>query len=187
MISTTLKMEDHSNYLFTSERLGFRNWEVSDLDFLHAMNSDEEVMAHFPSLPSREESLAFIQRMQGQFQQKGFCYFAVELLQSSEFIGFIGLSDQTYEAPFTPCTDIGWRLMKQHWIRGFATEGAFRCLRFAKENLGMTSIKSVAPIVNKPSIEVMKKIGMSYQYNFKHPRLKDFPRLEECVLYSIEL
>ena len=59
--------------------------------------------------------------MQNQFAEKGFCYFAVDKLENSEFIGLICLSEQTFEADFTPCIDIGWRLASAEWNKGNAT------------------------------------------------------------------
>ncbi|EMR01933.1 hypothetical protein ADICEAN_02956 [Cesiribacter andamanensis AMV16] len=89
-------------YVFSSDRLGFRPWQPADLEPLHVLNSNPEVMAHFPGLPSKSESRAFITRMQQLYTRRGFCYFAVETLAQGEFIGFIGLAEQTFTAPFTP-------------------------------------------------------------------------------------
>ena len=93
---------------------------------------------------------------------------------------------QTYEAPFTPITDIGWRLKKSAWGKGYATEGAKVCLDYAFKQLKLDSVASVCPTVNIPSENVMKKIGMTKQGTFKHPKLTDYPKLEECVWYKIE-
>ena len=71
------------------------------------INTDEKVMKFFPDVNSKEQTLNFIDRMQLQFEAKGFCYFAVDKLENNEFIGFIGLSEQNYKAEFTPCIDIG--------------------------------------------------------------------------------
>lgn len=106
-------MKDERKYIFTSERLGFRNWNLMDIDQLHEINSDEKVMEFFPNIPTKEQTEEFIKRMINQFQDKGFCCFAVEKLENNEFIGFIGLSEQTCDADFTPCVDIGaWAYLK---------------------------------------------------------------------------
>ncbi len=117
------------DYIFTSQRLGFRNWLDSDLPKMAAINADEEVMRFFPSTQTKAKTEEFIKRMQAQFEKHGFCYFAVEILESKALIGFIGLSEQTYKADFTPCVDIGWRLGRTHWGKGYATEGAKRVLQ----------------------------------------------------------
>src|SRR3546814_9999473 len=118
-------------YLFTSERLGFRRWQEADVEPMRAINADPAVMEYFPSLQDQAETLAFIKRMQLQFDEKGFCYYAVDSLVDGAFIGFIGLSEKTFIADFTPCVDIGWRLAKNAWNQGFATEGAQKCLEHA--------------------------------------------------------
>ena len=174
------------NYLFKSERLGFRNWVPSDLDALAAINADKEVMEFFPTTRNIQETWVFIERMQKQFENKGFCYFAVDVLDTGLLIGFIGLSEQNYEADFTPCIDIGWRLAKSAWNKGYATEGAKKCLEFGFEKLQLDSLYSVAPIVNTKSEHVMKKIGMREVQIFDHPQLLDDKRLRKCKLYKIE-
>ena len=177
-------MKKMTNYLFTSERLGFRNWRDSDLDKLYEMNSSPAVMEFFPSTQTREHCRGFIQRMQQQYAEIGYCYFAVETLAEGRLIGFIGISKQTYEAEFTPCTDIGWRLLPSAWGKGYATEGAKRCLEYAFETLGLEEVVAVAPAINAKSISVMQKIGLSYYYNFDHSLMPHDERLRNCVLWG---
>ncbi len=174
----------NSPYIFTSERLGFRNWTDADLLPMSAINADEEVMAFFPQTYDQEQTAAFIARMQQLYLEKGYCYFAVETLSDREFIGFIGLAWQTYEAPFTPCVDIGWRLATKAWGNGYATEGAQRCLDYAFKTLRLESVNAVAPIRNIRSVSVMKKIGMEPSCYFRHPLLMEHPQLVDCVCYS---
>lgn len=174
-----------SRYLFQSQRLGFRNWLPEDLDPMTAINNNPAVMEFFPSVASKADTAAFTERMQRQFTEKGYCYFAVELLTTSAFIGFIGMSDQTYDAYFTPCVDIGWRLDQNYWNQGFATEGARRCLQFAFDTFKLKQIYAVAPSINLKSIGVMKKIGMQQLQTFQHPKLADCPRLSNCVVYYL--
>lgn len=171
-------------YIFTSDRLGFRNWRESDFEAMCEMNADPVVMEYFPARQGAQESLAFIQRMQKQFEEKGYCYFAVEKKEDREFIGFIGLADQAFEADFTPCTDIGWRLKKGAWHKGYATEGAKACLDYAFDQLGLKEVLAIAPTVNLKSESVMKKIGMQKVKIFDHPKLLNSSRLKKCVLYQ---
>lgn len=173
------------NYLFTSNRLGFRNWKKSDVDTLHEINSNEEVMRYFPKTQNKEQTLDFIHRMQKQFNDKKLCYFAVEIIDTKELIGFIGLSEQTYAADFNPSIDIGWRLHPKFWGKGYATEGAKRCIEYGFSQLNLKEIISVAPIINIPSITVMEKIKMKKVKEFQHPLLTSFPKIEACVLYRI--
>lgn len=172
-------------YVFTSERLGFRNWVEDDVPKMTAVNTNPEVMRYFPALQGREQTLSFIERMQKQFEEKGFTYFAVEELASKEFIGFIGLSVPAFDADFTPCIDMGWRLDKKFWNNGYATEGAKRCIEYGFEVLEIDTLVAICPEVNKPSEAVMKKIGMTKKLTFSHPLLQDNEELRNCVLYQI--
>ena len=177
-------MDDTQKYLFYSERLGFRNWLTSDIDFMAEINADAEVMKFFPNFLSKNQTIEFIERKKKQFEENKFCYFAVEKRMNQEFIGFIGLSEQKYEAEFTPCVDIGWRLHRNAWNNGFATEGAKRCLVYAFEDLKLQKVNAIAPIINKKSVELMMKIGMIKQYDFIHPLLLENETLKNCVLFQ---
>ncbi len=173
------------NYIFTSERLGFRNWQDSDINKMTAINADERVMEFFPSTRNKSETVAFIEKMKKRYAEYGFCYFAVEILATQEFIGFIGISYQDYDVFFNPSVDIGWRLSPNAWGKGYATEGAKRCLKYAFEELKLEEIVAVAPVINKKSISVMKKAGMKYHSTFEHPILLKDERIKECVLYVL--
>lgn len=179
-------MDRMHHYLFTSKRLGFRNWRDEDILPMAEINADPEVMAFFPAIQSLQQTTDFVKRMQAQQASKGYCYFAVDRLDNKEFIGFIGLTDQSYEADFTPCVDIGWRLKRGAWNNGFAKEGAIRCLDYAFTDLGMKRIYAVAPRVNLRSEHIMQVIGMQKVSEFIHPRLPDHERLKQCILYAID-
>lgn len=179
-------MNNDKKYIFTSERLGFRNWELTDIDEMHQINSDEKVMEFFPSILTKQQTTEFVEKMKSQFTDKGFCYFAVDKLEDHRFIGFIGLSEQIYKAEFTPCVDIGWRIKSSEWNKGFATEGAKKCLDYALNDLKIEYIYSIAPKINTKSEQIMTKIGMKKQYEFEHSLLINDNRLKTCVLYKTE-
>jgi RimJ/RimL family protein N-acetyltransferase len=176
-----------TDYLFTSPRLGFRNWKEEDIAMMAEINADADVMKYFPAIQSIGETAAFIEKMQKQMAEKGYCYFAVDKLEDGAFIGFIGLSEKTFEAAFTPCIDIGWRLSKKEWNNGYATEGAKRCLEYGLNELNIPKIVAIAPKINTPSERVMQKIGMVKVSEFIHPLLANDERLQLCVLYQISL
>lgn len=180
-------MTKEKKYIFTSARLGFRDWDITDIDKMQEINSDEKVMEFFPGIATKAQTTDFVHRMSKQFLDKGFCYFAVDKLDNNEFIGFIGLSEQSYIADFTPCIDIGWRIKSTEWNKGFATEGAKRCLEYAIHQLGINTIYSIAPKVNVKSAHIMDKIGLKKQYEFEHPLLINDNRLKICVLYKTNL
>ncbi|SEI44078.1 Protein N-acetyltransferase, RimJ/RimL family [Dyadobacter koreensis] len=179
-------MKNCQKYVFQSLRLGFREWAEEDIQEMFLISSDTEVMKFFPEPQTIEQTKDLVRRMQQQFAKNCFCYFAVEVLETEEFIGFIGLAEINFEASFTPAVDIGWRLAKSAWNKGYATEGANRCVRYGFDVMKLKSIKSIAPEINTKSINVMKKIGMKQKETFKHPFLADCKRLENCVLYEIE-
>ncbi len=174
-----------SDYLFKSSRLGFRPWEERDIPLMAAISSDPKVMRYFPEPATSLQTEEFVHRMVEMFSEKGYCYFPVDLIKTGEMIGFIGLCYQEYDAPFTPCTDIGWRLAQDHWNNGYATEGAKRCLEYGFVELGLNQILATAPLANRPSINVMSRIGMELHMEYKNPRLKGFPSLENCACYRI--
>lgn len=177
-------MDINNSYLFRSERLGFRNWNASDIPMMIEINQDKDVMEFFPNLIHETDTISFIQRMQTQFLEKKFCYFAVDLLSTNEFIGFIGLSEQNFESDFTPCIDIGWRLSIKYWNKAYATEGAKKCLAYGLDDLNIPKIYAIAPKINTKSEHVMKKIGMKKLGEFDHPKLANDERLQCCILYE---
>ncbi len=95
-------------------RLLLRHLRASDRDPFHRLNSDPRVMEFFPALLSREESDALANRIQDHMEEHGFGPFAAELRGTGEFPGSIGLFHAPFEAHFTPCLEIGWRLAAAH-------------------------------------------------------------------------
>ena len=173
------------DYLFTSNRLGFRKWNNEDIDDLYELCSDEKVMEHFPSVLSKKECEDFLQRLQDHYEKNGHSYFAVEVLDTGENIGFIGLALQDYESEFTPAVDVGYRLKTSAWGKGYATEGAERCLKHAFEDLNLDRVIATCVEQNIASEKVMKKIGMEKKGHFNHPKLKDNPDYRNCIWYEL--
>ncbi len=167
------------NYLFTSERLGFRNWKNEDVKNLYEMNSDDNVMKYFPKTLTDEENRDLYAKLKSQYLHFGHTYFATEILKTKEFIGFIGLAYQDYKSEFTPAIDIGWRLKKSMWGKGYATEGAKACLDFGFGKLNLNEIIATCTLKNTRSENVMKKIGMKKVKEFMHPIGK------KCLCYRI--
>jgi RimJ/RimL family protein N-acetyltransferase len=171
-------------YFFQSKRLGFRQWKDTDAKVLAEMNQDPRVMEFFPDLLSEEETLAIITRIQNDIDQRSYGWFAVDELASGLFIGFIGISHPRFESFFTPCLEIGWRLHPDFWGKGYATEGAMACLKYAFEHLEVSSIYSFTTVANKRSERVMMNVGMNKIGEFEHPMLPNHP-LGPHVLYVI--
>lgn len=150
------------------------------------MNADPHVMKYFPSVLSPLESQKSMELQMNNFINKGYCYFAIDELSSGKLIGMIGIFNKDFEASFTPCIDVGWRLAKEFWGKGYATEGAKKCLEFAFKKLNVERVVSIAPKVNYSSIRVMEKIGMSKLVDFKHPNLLEYADLVDCVCFITE-
>ena len=172
-------------YLFKSERLGFRNWTEYDLKQLQLMNSDVEVMEYFPKTLKRKENKLLFEKLKLHYKKHNHTYFATEILERRELIGFIGLAFQDYQTDFTPAVDIGWRLKKSAWGNGYATEGANRCIDFGFETLNFEKIIATCTENNRKSENVMMKIGMKRKGEFIHPELKKYPEHEKCIWYEI--
>ena len=149
------------------------------------MNADPYVMKYFPYLMTKEQTMVMIERIKTHFEKNGFGLYAVDELATGQFIGFIGFSTATFESDFTPCTEIGWRLRKEAWNKGFATEGALACLEYGVPKFGLKDIYSFTAVLNKPSERVMQKIGMTKIGEFAHPRVSESSPLRPHVLYKI--
>ncbi|WGU95759.1 GNAT family N-acetyltransferase [Paenibacillus dendritiformis] len=172
-------------YLETS-RLQLRDWAEADLEPFQRLNADKQVMRYFPKTLSPEETNVFYQSIVAELKECGFGLYAVEVKEDKEFIGLTGFHRATFEADFTPCIEIGWRLKKQAWGKGYATEGAAACLQYGFHELGFRDVYSFTAQVNKPSQNVMKKIGMSFIKTFNHPKVEKDSPLKEHVLFHIK-
>jgi RimJ/RimL family protein N-acetyltransferase len=169
-----------------TQRLRLRQWRESDRAPFAAMNSDPAVMEFFPSLLSREASDSSIDVWQSQFTERGWSNWAVELRSCSQFIGFVGLSVPKRLFPFSPCVEVGWRLAREYWGHGYATEAALDALRVGFEQLGLNDIVSFTSAVNVRSRAVMERIGMSDTgQNFDHPEIPHGDPLRRHCLYRI--
>ena len=164
-------------------RLRLRSWGEADLKPFIRLNADERVMRYFPKTLTAEETEAFYRAIQDEFKEYGFGLYAVEVKENNEFIGITGLHRAVFEADFTPCVEIGWRLKQEAWGKGYATEAASACLEYGFNELGFREVYSFTAVVNTPSQRVMQKIGMRYVKNFQHPKIEAGSPLHEHVLY----
>lgn len=171
---------------FNTSRLAFRVWQSRHRAPFAAMNCDPQVMRYFPALQSAEQTNAVVDIWCQQFAKSGWSNWAVELLETGDFIGYVGLSIPKWQFPFSPCVEIGWRLKRTAWGQGYATEGAKECLRVGFEQLGLEEVVSFTTLTNLPSVAVMERIGMSNaQSNFDHPALPEGNALRPHCLYRI--
>lgn len=170
-----------------TERLRLRRWLPADREPFARMNADPQVTEHLPGVLSRDESDAFAARIEEHFERRGFGLWAVEVPGVVAFAGFVGLSVPRFEARFTPCVEIGWRLAREQWGRGYATEGARAALDFGFRSLGLGEILSFTVPNNHRSRRVMEKVGMTRNPDddFEHPGLPEGHPLRHHVLYRM--
>ena len=173
--------------ILSTDRLLLRSWRESDLEPFAALNADPAVMEYFPEPLDRSESDAMVARIMDHFDTHGFGFWAVEAPNVAELIGMVGLAISRFETHFTPCVEIGWRLARAHWGKGYATEAARASLRHGFERLGLDEIVSFTVPQNVRSRAVMEKIGMtrSPADDFDHPSVPEGHRLRRHVLYRI--
>ena len=166
-------------------RLILRRWRGTDLQPFAAMNADPRVMEYFPSTLTVPQTEAMIGRINAHFEKHGFGFWALEVPGVAAFAGFVGLGVPPFEAPFTPCVEIGWRLAAEHWGRGYATEAARAALAFAFDELELVEVVALTVPGNFRSRRVMEKLGMTHDAkdDFDHPLITG--PLRRQVLYRI--
>jgi ribosomal-protein-alanine N-acetyltransferase len=171
--------------ILATPRLRLRPWRESDLEPFAALNADPRVMEHFPSPLARGESDAVAGRIMEAMQSQGWGLWALEVVGGEPFIGFTGLAVPGFEAHFTPCTEVGWRLARSAWGHGYATEAARAALAFGFGELGLAEIVSFTTAANTRSAAVMERLGMERDGEFDHPRLPEGSPVRRHVLYRI--
>ncbi len=171
---------------FDTERLRLRPWRASDAAPFATLNADPEVMAFFPAMLRRAESDAMLSRLQAQIMARGWGFWAAERRDTGEFIGFVGLQVPLAPLPFSPCVEIGWRLARAHWGKGYATEAARAALRVGFERLALREIVSFTAVVNLRSRAVMERLGMqAAAETFEHPSVPEGSPLRTHCLYRL--
>ena len=168
-----------------TERLWLRRWRAADRAPFAALNADPEVMRHFQSTLDERAADAFVARHAARLEAQGFGLWAVEVVATGHFIGFVGLNEPTFEADFTPCTEIGWRLARTAWGHGYATEAARAALAVAFGPVGLDEVVSFTTVGNTRSRAVMERLGMTHTEDFDHPRIPEGHPMRRHVLYRL--
>ena len=164
-------------------RVLLRRWRDSDREPFAALNADPEVMRYFPSTMTREQSDAMVDWAGGLLDERGWGLWAVEVPGVAPFVGFVGLNVPSF---MPEVVEVGWRLAKEHWGHGYATEAAREALRVGFEDVGLDEIVSFTSVPNVPSQRVMQRIGMTHEptRDFDHPNVPEGP-LKRHVFYAI--
>ncbi|BDX06104.1 GNAT family N-acetyltransferase [Planctobacterium marinum] len=174
--------------MLETQRLILRQWQPTDLPLFVEMNADPEVMRFFPSTLSTQQSTQLFEKLFSLIEQQGWGWWAIEAKESGDFVGTTGLMQVSFKEWFTPATEIGWRIARQHWRKGYATEAANEALKFAKHKLALRNIVSFTTVQNTPSIGVMEKLGMQRTLpDFDHPNVAEETGLRRHALYEKQL
>lgn len=175
-----------------TERLTLRPFKERDHASYMATHADPEVMRFYPAIWSKEQSAGAIQCAEDGLAKNGFDLLVIELQQTGEFVGTIGivqlndLMQKTLSGQ--PQVEIGWRLQHNMWGQGFAPEGAKACLDYAWGKFNLPEVVAFTAAINLPSQRVMEKIGMTRDKDgdFEHPKLPQGHKLRPHVLYRIK-
>jgi RimJ/RimL family protein N-acetyltransferase len=172
-----------------TERLLLRRWRDDDRAPFVAMNQDPAVMEHMQGLTAPEVSNAFVDRIEAHWDAHGWGLWAVEVPGVAPFVGFVGLWPATHVLGWDS-REVGWRLVRDHWGRGYATEAAHAALRFGFQEHGFGEIVSFTVPQNVRSLAVMERIGLvrDRDGDFDHPRVDPvaYPQLVRHVLYRLD-
>jgi RimJ/RimL family protein N-acetyltransferase len=166
-----------------TERLIMRHWRESDLEPWAVMNADPEVRQYLGPLLTFEQAAAWFLNFSDDLDRHGFGFWAVEVRESGEFIGFTGLGLVDDEMPFTG-VELSWRLARPAWGHGYATEAALAALEYGFDTMGLAEIVAVTMQANRRSQAVMRRIGMTSDpdEDFDDPDVDEAP-MRRHVLY----
>jgi RimJ/RimL family protein N-acetyltransferase len=172
----------------TTERLVLREWRDQDRVPFAALNDDPAVMEHFPTHLTREASDAMADRISAFLDEHGWGLWAVEVRETGEFVGFTGLSIPRFDAPFMPCVEVGWRLARSAWGKGYATEAARASVAHGFGPLGLDEIVAMVVPANERSQGVMRKLGMARDEDadFDHPLIPEGSPVRRHRLYRLK-
>ncbi len=168
-----------------TERLIMRSWREEDREPFAAMNAHPEVMRYFPALMTRSQSDEFVDRIEQRFDHHGYGLWALEVATTGQFIGFTGLNPMPRAVPGEGGTEVGWRLTRSAWGHGYATEAGRAALAVAFEQIGLDEVWSLTAVVNKPSIAVMQRLGLSNVEAADHPQVPAGSPLRPHAFYRI--
>lgn len=168
-----------------TSRLLMRRWQDSDREPFAALNADQHTMRFFPATLDQAASDALIDRLEERFESQGFGLWALEIAQTGQFIGFTGLNPLPDDVPGTGGMEIGWRLARLAWHRGYATEAARAALDVAFGSLKMAEIYSMTAVLNEPSQAVMRRLGLDEFARWDHPRIPEGNPLRPHVTYRL--
>jgi ribosomal-protein-alanine N-acetyltransferase len=155
-----------SSFRLETERLVLRPFATDDLDAIHEVLGDAEIMTYYPAPFTREQSRRWIEWNLGHYRDHGHGLWVLESKETGRLVGDCGLIPQTVEGSAE--VEVGWHVRRDHQRRGLATEAARECCRYAFEELGLTRLVSLIRPENVPSRRVAEKLGMRIEKEVAH-------------------
>ena len=151
--------------VLTTPRLRLEPMTDEHLDGLNALNSDPEVMRYLGGQPeTRDETMAVIERVKGRWQERGYSWWTIFDRETGGIVGAGAIQNLRREATLLPdpaCPlEIGWRLRRDTWGRGLATQAAFAMGDFVFDTLHANELLAVCHPDNTASASVMARLGM---------------------------
>ena len=142
-----------------TDRLIFRKFADGDVEVIHSMRSDPEIMRFIGQVSSGpDDTLRWMDRICGLWDSEGIGYLAMIEKDSGELCGWSGL----WKIPETGEIEVAYAVTKPKWGLGYATEAAAAFVGYAFRELDLDRIVAVAFPENRASIKVMEKLGMEY-------------------------
>ncbi|HEY0164677.1 MAG TPA: GNAT family N-acetyltransferase [Sphingomicrobium sp.] len=175
--------------MIETERLILRGWRQSDHEPWAQMGRDPEVMRHFPALIDQDESDWMIrERLQPHIERNGWGLWAVERKSDRAFLGFTGLDYVDFACPIQGEVEIGWRLARHAWGRGYAFEAASAAAEYGFNTLGLERMVAMTVEANDRSRRLMDKLGMvrAPELDFDHPRVPEGSPQRPQIVYVLE-
>ncbi len=163
-----------------------RRWRDEDREPFAASGQNSQVMRYFPSLRTREQCNATVDRFLNLFETIGIGPWVVEIPGEAAFAGFVGIFDNPPELPFNDTYQIGWRLIPSAWGRGIATLASRASLLDYFERSDEDGIVAYTALINEPSQRVMERLGMTRDIEFPHPLVPEGSPVRDHILYRLD-
>ncbi len=151
-----------------TQRLIFREIVASDAEALFEMDSDPAVHLYLGNNPIKhiDECYPVIENLQWQHKTFGFARMAVVLKETNEFIGWAGLKRERNLPDRGIFIDLGYRFLKKHWGKGYASEAAAAFVAYGFNVLKLEKINAYADTANAASRKVLEKSGLTFIETF---------------------
>jgi RimJ/RimL family protein N-acetyltransferase len=169
--------------MIETARLILRPWRDSDLPLFAEQNADPVVMRYLVGPLTRQQSDDYVAQAVRHLAETGYCKWAVEAPGVAPFIGAVGLSRVKFDASFTPAVEVAWRLHRNYWGRGYATEAARAAIADGFTRIGLNEIVALTTLGNTASQRVMERLGMTRTIEFDHPAVAEGSPLRRHILY----